>query len=92
MFCFVTFPYRKSENSVPKEYIYGPSWFPHDSVKIWSGTVCHFFGYDLLQTDKVDKILDCLRLQWHPTEGEQANKSSTSEFGIVPTEIMRGLI
>lgn len=49
-------------------------------------------GEKELKMDRIDLILDCIRLQWQKTKGEYGKTSSAKYYDLVPVDTIRGKV
>ena len=45
-----------------------------------------------MHVDKVDEVLNCIRVQWQRTEGETGKRRPAKVFGLVPIDAIRGKV
>lgn len=45
-----------------------------------------------MKIDTIDRVLYCVRLGWHRTEGVPGRFSASREFGFVPLESVKGVV
>ena len=45
-----------------------------------------------VRVDGIDSSLNCIRLKWQRTEGEEGTLSCSKQFGLIPIDSVRGLV